>query len=91
MASKKYLELQEYSDADLASALENEQAQYQKLKFDHAIRGLDNPLALREFRRDIARLQSEIRRRQLADAPKEERSKIRARRRRQNKGKSAKR
>ncbi len=85
MATKKFLELQEFSDADLASELRDTQAQYQKLKFDHAIKGLDNPLTLREVRRDIARLQTEIRRRQVAAMSPEQlgnRSKIRARRRR---------
>lgn len=84
MATKKYLELQEYSDADLAGELEATEVQYQKLKFDHAIKGLENPLLLREVRRDIARLKSEIRRRELANLSEEQltnRSKIRARRR----------
>ncbi|MEL6833516.1 MAG: 50S ribosomal protein L29 [Bacteroidota bacterium] len=85
MATKKYLELQEFSDTDLQAQLEETQNRYQKMKFDHAITGLDNPLLLREVRRDIARLGTEIRRRQLAGASEEElanRSKIRARRRR---------
>ncbi len=86
MASKKFLELQEYENvADLKNELEATEAQYQKLKFDHAIKGLDNPILLREIRRDIARLQTEIRRRELAACSEEElsnRSKIRARRRR---------
>jgi len=83
MASKKYLELQEFSDSDLVSELEQTEFQYQKLKFDHTIKGLENPLVLREVRRDIARLKTEIRRREVANMSKEElanRSKIRARR-----------
>lgn len=85
MATKKFLELKEYSDADLVGELNQTEEQYQKLKFDHAIKGLDNPLALREVRRDIARLKTEIRRRELgamSDEGKAGRSKIRARRRR---------
>jgi large subunit ribosomal protein L29 len=85
MATKKFLELQEYSDTDLVAELEKTQAEYQKLRFDHAIKGLDKPLALREVRRDIARLQTEIRRRQVSAMSSEQlalRSKIRARRRR---------
>jgi large subunit ribosomal protein L29 len=84
MASSKYLELQDISDEDLASQLEQTEAQYQNQKFEHAIKGLENPLTLREARRDVARLQTEIRRRQLATMSKEElnnRSKIRERRR----------
>ena len=84
MATKKFLELQDYSDADLKSELNTTVDQYQKLKFDHAVKGLDNPLVLREVRRDIARLQTEIRRRQLAEMSEEQlakRSRIRSRRR----------
>ena len=84
MATKKYLELKEFSDDDLLSELRETETQYQKLKFDHAIKGLDNPILLREVRRDIARLKSEVRRRELAQLSEDEladRSKIRARRR----------
>ena len=84
MASRKYLELQDYSDNDLANELKETEVQYQKLKFDHSIKGLDNPLTLREVRRDIARLKSETRRRELAKMSDEEianRSRIRLRRR----------
>ncbi len=84
MATKKYLELQEFSDTDLNAELAETEAQYQKLKFDHAIRGLDNPISLREIRRDIARLKTEIRRRELAHATAEEmthRTRLRKRRR----------
>ncbi|MCH2083345.1 MAG: 50S ribosomal protein L29 [Saprospiraceae bacterium] len=86
MATKKYLELQDYSDADLKSELENIETQYQKLQFDHTIRGLDNPLTLREVRRDIARLKTEVRRRELAGMSEEDlsrRDRIRNRRKRQ--------
>lgn len=84
MATKKFLELQDFSDTDLQSELETTQTQFQKLKFDHAVKGLDNPLVLREVRRDIARLQTEIRRRELANMSEEQlakRSRIRERRR----------
>ena len=84
MASKKYLELQSFSDTDLQSQLTESEAQYQKLRFDHAVTGLDNPLVLKEVRRDIARLKTEIRKREVANMSETQvakRSKIRARRR----------
>jgi len=90
MATKKFLELQEYSDADLAAELNKTESDYQKLKFDHAIRGLDKPTILREVRRDIARLRTEVRRRELAAASTEDlanRSKLRTRRARIKKSK----
>lgn len=83
MATKKYIELQDFSDADLLSEIKTTEAQYKSLKFDHAIKGLDNPMSLREVRRDIARLKTEARKRELAlltDDQKANRSKIVARR-----------
>ena len=84
MASKKYLELQEFNDADLLTELKETETQYQKLQFDHSIKGLDNPLQLRDVRRDIARLNAEVRRRELKNMSEGDlanRSKIRERRR----------
>lgn len=83
MASNKFLELQEFTDADLEGELAQLEVQYQKLRFDHALKGLDNPLNIREMRRDIARVQTEIRRREVAamdEAGLQSRSKIRIRR-----------
>ncbi len=83
MATKKFLELQEFSDVDLTNELKEAQAEYTKLKFDHAVAGLENPLALRSLRRDIARIQTEIRRREVAAMSPEQlakRDKIRLRR-----------
>ncbi len=85
MATKKYLELQEFDDSTLTEELKETQVQYQKLKFDHAIKGLDNPLILKDVRRDIARLQTEVRKREVAkmsEADLNKRTKIRRRRRR---------
>jgi len=84
MATKKFTELQDFSDADLANELKETAQQERKLKFDHALKGLDNPLLLREIRRDVARLKSEVRRRELAAMDEKaiaKRSKIRLRRR----------
>ena len=83
MATKKYQEVQEINDSDLKETLAETETAYQKLTFDHEIRGLDNPLELRDLRRDVARLKTEIRRREVAAMTPEQlakRSKIRARR-----------
>jgi large subunit ribosomal protein L29 len=83
MATKKFIELGEMSDSDLKAELTQINVQYQKLRFDHTIKGLDNPLSLRNTKRDIARLQTELRRRELAAMSPEQtakRSKIRLRR-----------
>lgn len=84
MATKKFIELQDFSVEQLHSELETTEKQYQKLEFDHTLKGLENPLALREVRRDIARLKTEIRRRELAGLTQEQlasRSRIIKRRR----------
>ena len=82
MASKKFLELQDMTQEQLESEYALTLSGYKKMKIDHAIKGLENPLSLREARRDVARLASEVRRRQLTDVAPGTRSKIRARRRR---------
>lgn len=78
------LKLQGLSDAELTDELAVMEREYQKFQFDHAIKGLENPLSLRGMRRDIARVKTEMRRREMANLPAEalnKRSKLRARRR----------
>ena len=84
MASKKFLELQEFNDTDLLTELEAVEGEYAKMRYDHKVQGLDNPMEMKELRKDIARLKTEIRRRELANMSEDElskRSRIRARRR----------
>lgn len=86
MATNKYQELVNYSDADLATELQVTERQYQKMQFDNTLKGLENPITLREVRRDIARLKTEMRRRELANMSETElasRSKLTIRRRKQ--------
>ncbi len=86
MSTEKFQQLLELSDSDLQSELEGTLSQYQRLKFDHTIKGLENPIGLRDVRRDVARLRTEIRRRELASASAgtlAKRSRIRSRRRKQ--------
>ena len=83
MATNKYTELGQMSIDELRNTLEETRVGHGKLKFDHAVRGLDNPLRLREARKDVARIETELRRREIAemsDAQKAKRSKIIARR-----------
>lgn len=72
MATKKFIELQDFTVEQLQSELDQTEKQYQKLEFDHALKGLENPLALREVRRDIARLKTEIRRREISEMSPEQ-------------------
>ena len=84
MATTKFIELQQYTDEDLQNEINVTEEQYKKLKFDHAIRGLENPLLLKEVKRDIARLYTEKRAREMKAMTPEQlakRSKIIRRRR----------
>lgn len=86
MPSKKTIDLQGFSEADLLNELKETEAQFQKMRFDHAIKGLDNPITIRQVRRDIARINSEIRRRQLENlTPEQSQGRERIRTRRRNK------
>ncbi|OAV44402.1 50S ribosomal protein L29 [Lewinella sp. 4G2] len=84
MASNKSVELRSASDADLQEQLNDTASSLDKMKFDHTVSGIENPLQLRTVRRDLARIKTEIRRRELeAMAPEElaKRDQIQRRRR----------
>ena len=61
----KSKEVRELDAAGLAEKLENAQNQLQQLKLNHAITPLENPSQIKAARRDIARLKTEIRQREL--------------------------
>lgn len=66
MATKKFLELQGHSDEDLRVELASAAREYQQLRFDHYTKGVQSVSRIRELRRDIARIKTENRRRELA-------------------------
>ena len=69
---------------DLKYELESASLKYKKMKFDHTTTGLANPQTLVEVRRDIARIKTELRGREIAEMNEEQlanRSKMRKRRR----------
>ena len=61
----KSKEVRELDAAGLAEKLENAQSKLQQLKLNHAITPLENPSQIKAVRRDIARLKTEIRQREL--------------------------
>ena len=63
----KKIKLDEMSVKDLEKELSELKTELFKLKFSLATSGLDNPLKVREVRRNIARVQTEIRKRSLAE------------------------
>jgi large subunit ribosomal protein L29 len=48
------------NESDLAARLEEDKLRLKKLEFAHAISPLENPMTIRGLRRDIARLQTEL-------------------------------
>lgn len=83
--AKEILNLVDMTDDELRSQLAQAEHEYELMKFDHAAKGIANPMEIRELRRDVARILTEGRRREIAAMSPEElalRTKIRARRRR---------
>lgn len=56
----KYSEIINLSDADLQEELEKQSAAYTELKWTHAVAPLENPSQLTKMRKSIARLNTEI-------------------------------
>ena len=84
MALKKYKELTSLNDETLAKDLAEATANYHSSKFEHTIKGLANPTELRHMRKEVAMMETEIRKREMSKMSAEElnnRSKIRFRRR----------
>lgn len=82
--AKEKLNLVDMTDEELRSQLASAEQEYQQLKFDHAAKGIANPMEIRELRRNVARILTEGRRREIESMGREQtamRSKIRARRR----------
>jgi large subunit ribosomal protein L29 len=62
----KYKEIQALSDAELATKLEEGRAELFNLRFQMATSQLDNTARVKLVKRDIARVQTEIRAREIA-------------------------
>jgi len=62
----KNSELRGLSVDELNSKLSVEKDGYQKLKFAHAITPIENPMKIREARKLIARIETEIRAKELS-------------------------
>lgn len=66
MAKVKTEDLKDLGLADLKQRLEDDSERLQKLQFNHAVNPLENPMQIRFLRKEIARLQTELRSRELA-------------------------
>ena len=68
MATKKYdfnKGLKDLTVADLTARITEDQLRLKKLEFAHAISPLENPMSIRGLRKDIARLKTELKKKEL--------------------------
>lgn len=56
----KKISTKDLSLAEVRVRLEEERKQLQKLKFNHAVSPLENPMKIKTSRRNVARLMTEI-------------------------------
>ncbi|MCD4730566.1 MAG: 50S ribosomal protein L29 [Bacteroidales bacterium] len=57
--------IKELSTADLFERLEDESKQLVKLRLNHAVSPLENPNKIKAYRKIIARIKTELRKREL--------------------------
>ncbi|MBP5413516.1 MAG: 50S ribosomal protein L29 [Bacteroidales bacterium] len=57
----------ELTTKELSERLEEEVKQLAKLKMHHAVSAIENPNRIKEYRKTIARLKTELRARELAE------------------------
>ena len=58
--------LKEMSENDLQNRIIEDELRIKKLKFAHAVSPLENPMSIRDIRKDLARTKTELRKKQLA-------------------------
>jgi len=58
-------EIKEMSVEDIKERIEDLSVQQEKLKMTHAVSQLENPVQIKANRKDIARLKTELRKREL--------------------------
>ncbi len=61
----KNSEIRELATAELAERIETEVANYSNMKFNHNISPVEDHLQIKKLRREIARMKTELRQREL--------------------------
>ena len=61
----KTKEIKELETKDLAERIQESVAKYNQMKFNHTVTPLENPSLIKAARRDIARMKTELRQREL--------------------------
>jgi large subunit ribosomal protein L29 len=57
--------IKDLSEVELNARISEDQQRLKKLEFAHAISPLENPMSIRSLRKDIARLRTELRKKQI--------------------------
>ena len=57
--------IQALNEQDLQARIKEDEQRLKKLEFAHAISPLENPVSIRGLRRDVARLKTELRKKQM--------------------------
>jgi large subunit ribosomal protein L29 len=57
--------LQDLNERDLNARIKEDAARLKRLEFAHAISPLENPMSIRNLRKDIARIKTELKKRAL--------------------------
>ncbi len=63
----KNSEIKELTTKEIAERIETEKEKLTRMKLNHAVSPLENPMVLKDIRKDIARLNTELRARQLTE------------------------
>jgi len=58
--------IQALNEQDLAARIKEDELRLKKLEFAHAISPLESPMTIRNLRREIARLKTELKKKQLS-------------------------
>ena len=66
----KNTEIRELSTKELIEKIEDENTHLTRMKLNHAVSPLENPNVLGETKKDIARLKTELRSREIAESKK---------------------
>jgi large subunit ribosomal protein L29 len=56
--------IQSLNESDLVARIKEDELRLKKIKFAHTISPLENPVSIRGLRRDIARLKTELKKKQ---------------------------
>jgi large subunit ribosomal protein L29 len=64
----KNSEVRELSTKELRERIETERENLVRMRLNHAVSPLDNPIKLRDLKKDVARLMTELKKRELGES-----------------------